>query len=437
MSFVIEKEKRLPIILHVDVAVVGGGPAGIAAALLSARNGAKTVLIERYGYLGGMITAGLCPTFMGVDRRVIGGTFTEILDTLHSKGAISDESFFTQFDPEVFKFFVQDLMERNSVELLLHTWVSDVIVEDGVVEGVIVESKSGRKAVRARVVVDASGDADVAAKAGVPFSSGGAPEQTLTLLFRIGGVDKNTLVSSGNNILETAIHPPSPPNPNIYKIPKDIVSEARARGELFLSHEDITLIFLPLPGVVLINAGHVSANGTSVEDLTKAELQSRKQAWSIFNFLKKNVPGFESAFMLDTAAMIGVRESRRIVGEYLLTKEDIMAGRKFEDAIAQNIMPIDIHGPGEEHTWIPLKKPYDIPYRCLLPKKVENLLVAGRCISTDHFAQASVRSMPCCFATGDAAGVAAALSVKNGLSPRKIDLNLLRETLLKHGAKIA
>jgi hypothetical protein len=439
MTYIFESKRKIPVLLDTDVVVVGGGPAGLAASIAAARNGAKTLLIERYGYLGGMITAGICPMFMGVNRKVISGVFTEFLDRLSAEKATGKEGFFTHFDHEVFKAIAQDFVEKAGVKLLLHSWVVDAIVKGSKLEGIIMESKSGRQAVKGKVIVDASGDGDIAAKAGVPFDVGGSPEQSLTLLFRIGGVNKDGLriLRSERKEFTPVPHPPSSTSAMFFRVPPKVVQEARNKGELSINHEDISIMNLPLPDIVLVNAGHITgASGTNVEDLTRSEIQSRKEAKTVAEFLKKNISGFESSFILDTPIGIGVRETRRIVGEYVLTKGDIVKGKRFSDAIAQNMMPIDIHGPGEKHTWIPMKKPYDIPYRCLLPKSVDNLIVAGRCISTDHQTQGSIRSIPCCFATGQASGIAAALAIKSGSSLKELDIKTLQETLVKQGAKL-
>ena len=435
MNYIVEAEKKTPVSLEANVIVVGGGPAGLAASVAAARNGAKTVLIERYGYLGGMITAGLCPTFMGVDRRIIRGIFSEILDRLYAEKAASKESFFTQFDPEILKFISQDLAIKAGVKLLLHSWVVDAITSGSKIDGVIIENKSGRQAVLGKIIIDASGDGDVAVKAGASFNMGGTPEQTLTMLFRVGGVDMDVLnkLRKENPEFANKPHPPSPPNHMFYRVPNKMVEDARKKGELHLSHETIQVIALPLPGIVLVNAGHIIGMGTNVDDLIRGEIQSREQAVSVVKFLRKNVHGFESSFILDTPIGIGVRESRRIVGEYILVKNDIIQGKRFSDVIAQNKMPIDIHGPGDKHTWIPLEEAYDIPYRCLLPKNIDNLLIAGRCISVDHETEASIRSIPCCFATGQAAGTAAALSIRNSISPKNLKVEILQKALTEQG----
>jgi hypothetical protein len=439
MNYIFEPKRETSVLLKTDVVVIGGGPAGLAASIAAARNGAKTLLIERYGYLGGMITAGICPMFMGVNRKVISGIFTEFLDRLSAEKATGREGFFTQFDHEVFKAIAQDFMEKAGVKLLLHSWAVDAIVKDSRLKGVIIESKSGRNAVTGKVFVDASGDGDIAAKAGVSFNVGGSPEQSLTLLFRMGAVNKDVVMKlrSERKEFTPAPHPPSTTSAMFFRVPPDLVKAAKRKGELSINHEDISVMNLPLAGIVLVNTGHITgASGTDVEDLTRSEIQSRKEAKAVAEFLRKNIHGFESSFILDTPVGIGVRETRRIVGEYVLTKDDMIEGRRFGDAIAQNMMPIDIHGPGEKHTWIPMKKPYDIPYRCLLPKRVDNLLVAGRCISTDHQTQGSIRSIPCCFATGQASGTAAALAIKSGSSLKELDIKTLQETLVKQGAKL-
>lgn len=437
MDFLTEPERKTPVTFKTDVVVVGGGPAGLGAAISAARNEAEVLLIERYGYLGGTATAGLCGNFQGVDRSIYGGIFEEVLNRLlKEKGA--REGFMTPFDPEKLKNIAFEMVEEARVKLFLHSLAVDTIKEEDKIKGVIVESKSGRQAILGKIIIDASADADIAVKGGVPFMKGRRKDgrtHALTMIFYLGGVNTERVEKLKEE--QPDVWPPIPYT-GFFIGGEDLVRDAREKGTLDITHENLHWLSLPQTGNVLVNSIHIiGADPTKVENLTRAEIRARKQATSILDFLRKKIPGFERSYILATPICIGARESRRIIGEYILSEEDVHQGKSFEDAIAMGNFPIDIHGPGETHEFTRIDVlPYDIPYRCLLPKKVDSLLVAGRCISCDFEAQASLRNMPCCFATGQAAGTAAALAVKHGVPVKKLDIKILQKTLLKQGAKI-
>jgi hypothetical protein len=448
MEYVKRPEKKIPVYSRKEVLVVGGGVAGLSAAVTSARMGFKPVLVEESGQLGGIVTLGLSTNFMGVDLSANRGFFFEVFEKLRQNGALI-EGFHSPIDPEMFKWIAFEYIEKEGIDLLLHTRVVDVIRDQSKVQGVIIENKTGSQAILSDVVIDASGDADIAASGGEAFGKVNKDEHAMTLLFRVGGADIHKFASFVKD------------NPDEFspmerfqdigtmeldrETPllaiggfKGLIKRGREKGELYLTHDNMWIAFLPTKGTVEINATHViGLDPLNGKDLTLAEIDCRKQMVSVYSFLKKNIPGFENIYLLDSASHIGVRESRRLIGEYILTFEDIKRGQKFDDSIAVNFMPIDIHGPGEQQTWRKLDHPYEIPYRSLQAKVNDNLLVAGRCISVDHIVQGSIRSVPCCFATGQAAGVAASLSLLENKSPKKIDVGRLQLELRKQGAVIS
>jgi len=406
-----------------DVIVAGGGTAGVAAAVAAARNGANTVLIEKYGFLGGAMTAGLVNPFMTFHvgrKQIIKGIFQEIIDRLKDMNGYDEKT--KAFDNEAMKLVTDHMVKEAGVKLLLHTYISDALVtKRNTVRGVEVYNKSGRQIVLGKITVDATGDGDVAVMAGAPYEKGRRKDgltQPMTLNFRMGGVNVERM-------------------PSREKINR-LFEEAKAKGEIEIPREDVLYFPTTRKGEIHFNTTRIlKADGTKAEDLTYAETEGRRQMAQLIKFLKEKVPGFENAYLLMSGVQIGVRETRRIIGEYVLTEEDILKARKFEDEIARGSYPIDIHSPTGEGTII--KKPppgefYDIPYRCMVPKKVDNLLVAGRCISTTHEAQAAVRVIPIVVAIGQAAGTAAALAAKLRVSPREMDVPLLQKTLKEQGA---
>jgi hypothetical protein len=442
----------VPITGEAEVIVVGGGPAGIAAAIASARNGARTFLVEQYGFLGGMATAGLVGPFMtsyGIDGQepIIEGIFREVVDRMVALGAAIDPAqvdgfsayggyhhygheHVTPFDPEGLKYVAQEMCVQAGVELKLHRFFLDALLQEGAVAGVVVASKSGLEAMRAEVVIDTTGDADVAARAGAPYEQGRRDDgllQPVSLFFRVGNVNDGAVQAYMDE------HPDD-------ESFRNIVAEAKARGEFSHTKNWFTMFRTPRPGVWWANVSRIhNVDATDAEQLARAEIEGRRQVLYLVDFMRKRLPGFENCALIDTGPQIGVRETRRIVGEYVLTADDVFAARRFEDAIARVSFPIDIHDPkgGGGFFEGPREGPYyTIPYRCLVPLKVENLLVAGRPISATHEAHGSLRVMPPCFATGQAAGTAAALALETDVSPRQVNVGLLRESLVQQGALV-
>jgi len=406
-----------------DVVVAGGGTAGVAAAVAAARNGADTILIERYGFLGGTMTAGLVNPFMTFHagkEQIIKGIFQEIIDRLKDMDGYDEKT--KAFDNEVMKIVLDQMIKETGVKLLLHTYIADALVTKGnAIRGVEAYNKSGRQVVLGKVIIDATGDGDVAVMAGAPYEKGREEDgltQPMTLNFRMGGVDVERM-------------------PSREKINK-LFEEAKAKGEIKIPRENVLYFLTTRKGEIHFNTTRiVKVDGTKADDLTYAEIEGRRQMVELIKFLKEKVSGFENAYLMMSAVQVGVRETRRIIGEYVLTGEDIVKARKFSDVIARGSYPIDIHSPTGEGTIIkrlPPGESYDIPYRCIVPKKVENLLIAGRCISCTHEAQAAIRVIPIVVAIGQAAGTAAALAAKLHVSPRKMDVSLLQETLKKQGA---
>lgn len=439
-----EQGRDIPVWGRYDVVVVGAGVAGISAAAAAARNGASTLLVERDGCAGGTATTGLMVVFMGVNFHVLRGNCQELLKRMENNGAAFVGPN-TPFDPEEFKFVAEEWLLENRVGLLYHALFSDVIGSGGAVKGIIAELKEGRRAILAGAVIDASGDGDVAAAAGAPFEKRGRT-QPMTSIFRVDSVDTARVIRYIESHPDQFFNLPGQKtwmpdhDPPFFTIGGlfDLIRQARAAGELYLPHDSIWFGPLPRPGEYYINTTRIGGlDGTSSRDLTKGEVEVRKQARSVVAFLRKRVPGFERTRLVDVAPRIGVRETRRIVGEYSLRRDDLTNGATFEDAVAVYDFPMDVHAPEgkeESHGWTLVSRPYDIPYRVLLPQRVENLLVCGRCISVDKDAHGSTRAMPCCMATGEAAGVAAALAVKEGRSVRNVDVQKLRKTLVQQGA---
>ena len=443
---------EVPVEDEVDVQVVGGGPAGLAAAIAAARNGARTRLVERYGFLGGNLTAGLvgpCMTSYSLDgtQQLIRGVFDEFVrrmervgGALHpSRTSAGDEySGFivyghdkvTPFEPEAAKAVAFEMCEEAGVSLRLHSFVADAVVHSGRVSGVVAAGKGGLAMLPARLTVDCSADGDVAAAAGVPVEYGRESDglvQPMTVFFRVGGVDDERVVEYVRS------------HPDDRRPYESIVTAGREAGTFPAPRRGVGMYKTLRPGVWRINTTRVlHRNGTDVADLTAAEIAGRDQVHRLVAFFRENLPGFERCDLLDTATTVGVRESRRIVGEYRLTLADLQSGRHFDDVIALCAYPVDIHDPtgsgGGVDESAGTANVYEIPYRSLVPRDVDGLLVAGRCVSASHEALAAIRVMPPAFAMGEAAGTAAALAVRDGVAPRALDVPTLQQALLGQGA---
>jgi hypothetical protein len=449
--------REVPVVREADVLVIGGGPAGIGAAVGAARAGARTVLVERYGFLGGNATASLVGPFMTSfsndgSRQIIGGVFDELVRRMEEVGgAIHPEKVragsaeagyyqfghdhVTPFNPEVLKVVAADMVMEAGCSLVLHTSFVDPILEGGAVHGAIVHNKGGLQAIGAGVVVDCSADADVAFRAGAPTQKGRETDgkmQPMTMFFVIGDVDDAAVEA------HIRAHPEEEG-----KLFHGIVEAARARGEFPILRDKIGIYRTPEKGVWRVNTTRLlGLDGTIPEDLTRAEIEGRKQVFALLEFMRRECPGLQQVTLREIAAQIGVRETRRIVGEYVLSMEDLASGRHFEDVIALAGYPVDIHpvdgaGGGVQaalEAGLRSADIYEIPYRSLVPLQVEDLLVAGRCLSATHEAAGAVRVMPPCFAMGQAAGVAAAIAAEHRVAPRRLEVSRVQETLRRQGA---
>jgi len=457
MKTIKEDKKVIDVIAEPDVLVIGAGPAGIGAAIASARNGAKTMLVERYGFIGGNLTIAMVnPFFTFHDihgRQVIRGIAGELVERLvklnlsdgHTTDLTFDNASMTTFDPEGMKIVLLRMVKEAGVDLLLHSHVAGAIRKDNKVEAVIIESKSGRQAILPKYVIDCSADADIVHKVGAPFVKGRKEDglmQPVTLFYRIGGVNDWALrnwMKQNRSLLKD-----SPTDEEIdsqkalaFLGMKELIKLAVEKGD-FPQNAAPRILFYQLTqrDQVAVNVTRLQGiDGTNVFDLTRAELETREQAWGVYEFLKKNVGGFENSYILDTGVQVGVRETRHIIGDYELTEDDVLNGQSFEDGIACGTFAIDIHPPqGEQQVFSGSgKKVYEIPYRCLLPLEIDNLLVAGRCICATHAAFGSARVMATGMAMGQGAGVAAALAVQNNLSTRQVDVKKIRATLIEQG----
>jgi hypothetical protein len=443
----------------VDVLVVGGGPAGLGAAIGAAQAGARVALVERYGFLGGNATAALVmplmsyftghpipeqpgsasllPTDHGPGNPAIAGALRTLVERLvKGGGAIAPSlatGFVVPFDPEMFKLVAMDLLNEAGVEFLFHAFASQTLGDERVRGGVF-ETKSGPLAIEADVVVDCTGDGDMAASAGAPFALGRDGDglvQPMTLMFRMAEFERQAFAAYARE------HPDQ--WRGVHGL-WDLVRQAALAGELDLKREDILFFGTPHAAEVSVNSTRVThVLGTDVWDLTYAECEGRRQVRQIAAFLRRYVPGFEQSYVIQSGVNVGVRETRRIAGAYELSVQDILSARKFDDAIAQGTYPVDIHNPTGKGTTlhkVPAGDAYEIPLRCLLPQGVDNLLVAGRCISGTHEALSSYRVMPISMATGQAAGVCAALASRGGIAPRGLAVGDVQRELLRQGASL-
>ncbi|MBV8581036.1 MAG: FAD-dependent oxidoreductase [Candidatus Eremiobacteraeota bacterium] len=441
-----------------DVLVVGGGNAGCAAALAAARSGARTLLVERYGFLGGTATASMVGpwmTFHSGDDRIVGGIAQEIVERLvvrgGSPGHLHDASDYvatiTPFDPELHKALLFEMMGESGVNLLLHAWFLDALVANGRVAGAGFATVGGTVQVAAKRTIDATADAYVAASAGVPTQQGDARGrvQPASLMFRLSHVDLSVLAQYVRHRPEQMrsslkTHERTPEALTAVAGLYELWEAARARGAVTVPRELVSFFATPYSDEVTVNMTRVvGIDPLDPDDLTRAEVEARAQVMQLLDFFRADVPGFANARIAATATQIGVRESRRIVGEYTLTADDVLFARTFDDAVARSAYPIDIHNPSGSGTTTHRLAPgtaYEIPYRCLVPKGVDDLLVAGRCISTTHEALASTRLTPTVMTLGQAAGTAAALSLRQGVTPRALDPALLRERLIHDGVDL-
>jgi len=410
---------KLPVVAEADVVVAGGGLAGVAAAVSAARLGATTILVERTGAVGGMATSGYVPPALRPD--LAGGRVREFVERLERRGGPAQKT-----SHEVMKIVLLEMLRDSGAHLLLYTTAVAPILDGRVVRGIIIHSKAGFQAVRARVVVDCTGDADIAALAGAPFQVGRGRDkltQAMTLMFLLGNVNTDEFCGPARGAVTTPYYQQAKRD-GWWNIP-------------FAGPAWCEVVVRGPHGVINVNCMNVGGvDGLSPADLTYAHVQAFDIAWQLVQFFRRYVPGCSDCYLVSTASLIGVRETRRIVGEYVLGARDVLACRAFPDGVARGFYPIDIHAAdstGDASGARP-PGPYEIPYRCLVPKRAENILVAGRPISVDHVAHGSTRIQGTTMALGQAAGVAAALCCKLNVSPRKLDGRRVREELESLGA---
>jgi hypothetical protein len=433
--FVRETERELKVLKEAEVVVVGGGPAGIAAATSAARNGAETVLLERYGHLGGLASGGLVTVIMpmsdGTEKPQIAGICQEVIDRLDAIGGalhprmedigsgapdildywknyafcvIQGKIRLSAFmDPELLKCVLNDMVEEAGVKLLLHSYFVKTITENDAVKGIIIESKSGRQAVLGKVIIDTTGDGDVYASAGAPYDGRMDPEDRsskLAFVFRIGNVDTAKFFEFREN------------NSQQYRELMQKLQQLRGFTMFIRTQREDT---------IWVNNNIPDLSGLRVEDLTWLEVDGRKRMLITHNFLKNNMPGFEKSFIIDTASQIGVRCSRRLIGEHVVSIEELHSGVIFPDTV--------VMGPDFRNTLSPEHPHWHVPYRSLVPLKLKNVLAAGRCISTDPVANDLLAPIQYCFATGQAAGTAAAIAVKDEIPVVQVDIKKLQKRL--------
>ncbi|CAM3085550.1 FAD-dependent oxidoreductase [Rariglobus hedericola] len=423
-----EPARSLPVIAECDVLVIGGGPGGIGAAVAAARNGAKTILVERFGSFGGTWTAGLLSAIM--PYPFVKGLFLELVERWTQAGGWNTwgDKYGAggSYDSEAAKVVLDRFIVDAGITPFFFAQATAVIREGSRLTGVIIESKEGRQVIRAKMIIDSSGDGDVSALAGVPVEQGRAGDgavQPMSMLFKMTGVDDEALEA-------------------YRKIDLQLTTEwqaAKARGEVTVPREDVLLGRNPRAGEWNFNTTRiVNKDGTKLRDVTDAMIEGRRQVFEVAAFLRKRIPGFANAVVSETAPHIGVRETRRVRCDYTITADDIMGVLPVEDCIARGNWFIDIHSPtgeGTERAHPPAGSWYEIPYRSIRAQGLDNLLVASRCIDSSHEAHAAIRITPQVMAIGEGAGTAAALAVAQGhCDTRQVDVKLLRDTLRTKGA---
>lgn len=421
-----EQARDLPVLDEADVLVIGGGPGGIGASIAAARNGMRTILVDRFGTFGGTWTSGLVTSIMSFP--FVRGVFEEISTRIAAHNSAwknygEGYGALANYDTEVAKYVLDQMVVEAGVRPYFFAQAASILMEGARIIGVVVESKQGRQVITGRQIIDASGDGDIAVMAGVAWQSGREEDgacQPMSLMFKVAGVDDERASAYVRQ------------DPNMAKA----WQAAKERGELSVPREDVLAGQLPRLGFWQVNGTRIiGKDATRLQDVTEAMIEGRRQVMEIANFFRKNIPGFEKSFVCETAPHVGVRESRRIRCDYEVSTEDIVNVRPFDDCIARGNWFIDIHNPagsGTTRIHPPEGKWYEIPYRSIRAQGVDNLLVASRCLDCSHEAHAAIRITPQVVAIGQAAGTAAALCIQNGLSStRALEAAVLRDTLRK------
>jgi len=439
VTYVSEPARRTPLFGTYDIAVLGGGPAGIAAAAAAGALGRSVLLIERYGFLGGMGTAAGVTNFCGLHanvhgeiRQVVHGVADDLLRRIDRLGGLNPphsifgKTFAQAYDNASYKIAADGLLISRKVAILFHAFAAGVIMDGARIEALLIETKSGRQAVRAGLFIDCSGDGDLAAFAGAPFECGDDDGGMLypTMMFRLNGVDAEAAGEAWKTI-------------------PALMDEAEKRGVRFPRKGAIVRPMLHstewrVNVTQLKSPNGLALDGTDARQLSAGEIEGRRQVRAFYEFLKENAPGFAQSYIIDIAPQLGIRETRRITGAYSLTREDVLTCASFPDSIGVNGWPIEAHVAGDviwEWPDIPGSRGYNqLPYRMLLPRDVANLLVAGRCASMTHEGQSAARVSGACFVMGEAAGTAAHLALAGNRSPADIPVAQLQDLLARNGA---
>ena len=435
----LEKPRDTPVFGEFDVVVVGGGPAGIVAATAAARAGRSTILIERYGFLGGAGTAAGLSTFCGLHaniggehRRVVRGLCDDILERLEKMDALNPPHLSVQnriqaqaYDISAYKIAADEMLLAAGAKLLFHAFaVAAVMKNEREIDAVIVETKSGRRALRGRMFIDCSGDGDLAAWAGAPYEVGDGKGNMLypSTMFRINAVD----AEKAGRAWEL--------------IPK-LMDEAEAKGRRFPRKKPIVRpqrdpIEWRANLTQIKNPDGSAVSGIDAEQLSYGEVEGRRQCWDVFDFIRAVTPGFEKAYIVEIAPQLGIRETRRVRGETMVSEDEILDCADFADSVGVNGWPVEAHVAGDVKFVFARKERgfNQLPYRMIVPLGLDNLFVAGRCASMTHEGQSSARVTGPCFVMGQAAGTAADLALKSGLAPRKLDVQALQRRLEQDGA---
>ncbi|MBT9776371.1 FAD-dependent oxidoreductase [Clostridium sp. MCC353] len=444
--------------IKTDVLVIGGGSAGFGAAVASARNGAETLLIERAQMMGGMATAGLVGPFMtcyddGPTEQIVKGIFDELCVRTEERGGavhpskvggmtpyssyyVRSHCHVTPFLSETLEIVMEEMVIEAGAKILYNVQMCDVLTDNGTITGILVSMKEGLTLITAKTYIDCTGDADAAYYAGAECVAGDEKDgvmQPVTLFFEVGNIDRDKFIGALEE--RKANGELGIPGENCWSW---YIKEARANGDWDIERNEIGNYEQPVKGRFKINTTRIAhIDATNTEQITAAVMEGRKQVQKVMKFLQKYVPGCEEIQLLQVASTLGVRETRHIKGRYKLTAQDIMERKHFDDAICTFAYAIDIHNSeGGGATFQQVNGYYTIPFGCLVPENVGNLLVAGRCISGTSEAAASYRVIPCCIATGQAAGTAAALALKAGKLPGDVDISELRKVLVEQGAVI-